>query len=391
MRIALDYTAGIQQEVGVGHYVRSLLNAMLMLDVANTYTLLTSGRPTKERPFPAAPNIHGHKLLLPHRSFNMLWHKIPALLPTQLFTGHIDMYHGLDDVLPPLHKRILKVVTIHNLTFLEHPEYVTPQMATHLRKVIPIALAEANVVVVVSHENARTLLKHYTTPPEKITIIPYGLRPHLRRITDPILRGATTNKFGLKHPLVLGVGALEPRKNQLGLIRAFHQTQHHKHQRPAMLALAGGGGWLGDEAHQLVTDLKLEKKVRFLGRVSDLELAILYSLADVCAFPSFFNNTGLSPLEAMACGAPIIVSNTVCLPEIVGEAALTVNPHEPAELATAIMRLIGDKNLSENLRQQGYTRAQSYTWPKSAKKMLDIYTKLYNGTTDFSGEVVYTQ
>lgn len=391
MRIAFDYTAGIRQEAGIGHYVRSLLEAMLELDTTNAYTLLTSGRPTKERPFPTAANVRGRSLLMPDRYLNIVWYRMRAPLPAQLFTGNVDIYHGPDFVLPPLHKHIRTVVTIHDLAFLKHPEYAAPKLAAYLNKVVPLSIAKANVVATVSHDSAHTLTEHYGVPPEKITVIPNGLRPHFRRITDPLLLGATTNKFGLKHPLVLGVGTLEPRKNHMGLIRAFHQAQSNKRHRPAMLALAGGSGWLYDETRQLVADLKLEKKVRFLGRVNDLELAILYSLADIFVFPSFFEGFGVPPLEAMACGAPVITSNTSSLPEVVGDAALTVNPHEPAEIAAAITRLISDEQLRESLRQQGYARSQLYTWPKSATKMLDIYTKLYNGATDFSSEAVHTQ
>lgn len=390
MRIALDYTAGIRQEAGIGHYVRSLLDAMLAIDTTNEYILLTSGRPSQERPFPTAPNVRGRSLLLPDRYANILWYRMRAILPPHLFSGKIDIYHGPDFVLPLLSKKIRKVVTVHDLAFLKHPEYAAPKLAAYLSKVVPVSVAEADVVAAVSHDSARTLIEHYGTPPEKIVVIPNGLRPHFRRITDPILLGATMNKFGLKHPFVLGVGTLEPRKNHMGLIRAFAQAQSDKRNRPAMLALAGGGGWLYDETKQLVADLKLEKKVRFLGRVSDLELAILYSLADVFAFPSFFEGFGVPPIEAMACGAPVITSNTSSLPEVVGEAALTISPHEPAELAVAITRLIGDEKLREKLRQRGYERAQLYTWPKSAQKMLDVYEKLYNGARNFSDEAVFS-
>ena len=216
-------------------------------------------------------------------------------------------------------------------------------------------------------------------------MVPNGVSAHFKRITDPVLLGATRHKFGLRHPLVLGVGTLEPRKNHIGLIKAFYQAQKKKNG-PAMLALAGGKGWLYEETQQLVEDLKIEKKVRFLGRVSDLELVTLYSLADVFAFPSFFEGFGMPPLEAMACGAPVITSNTSSLPEVTGDAAILVDPHDTNEIANAIARILGDEQLREELRQKGYLQVQHYTWPKAAHKMLSVYQKLYKGVRDFSEE-----
>ena len=157
-----------------------------------------------------------------------------------------------------------------------------------------------------------------------------------------------------------------------------------------MLALAGGKGWLYEETRQVVAELRLEHKVRFLGRVSDLELITLYSIADVFAFPSFFEGFGIPPLEAMACGAPVITSNTSSLPEVVGDAALLVDPYDVNALAHAIMRLLEDTALREELRQKGYQRAQRYSWSASASKMLSVYQKLYGGVTDFANEVAST-
>ncbi len=154
-----------------------------------------------------------------------------------------------------------------------------------------------------------------------------------------------------------------------------------------MLALAGGPGWLYEETQQLVTKLKIEKKVRFLGRVSELELITLYSMADVFAFPSFFEGFGVPPLEAMACGAPVITSNTSSLPEVVGDAALLIDPYNTSELAQAMIRLLEDEKLREELQQKGYARAQLFTWPKSASKMLSVYQQLYDGVTSFTDEV----
>jgi glycosyltransferase involved in cell wall biosynthesis len=390
MRIAFDYTAGIRQEAGIGNYVRSLLAALLAIDTENNYTLITSGRPTRERPFPEAPNVRGRSVFLPDRYLNILWYRWRLPLPASLLTGRVDIYHGPDFVLPPLPRKVRKVVTIHDLAFLEHPEYADPGLVAYLNQAVPASVAAADAVATVSQAAARTLVTHFGTPREKIVIVPNGLRPHFRRITDPVLLGATTHKFGLKHPLVLGVGTLEPRKNHMGLIKAFHRAQADRHNRPAMLALAGGPGWLYDQTRQLVSDLKLDQRVRFLGKVSELELCLLYSLADVFAFPSFFEGFGLPPLEAMACGAPVVTSNTSSLPEVVGDAALTVAPQHTDELARALTRLIGDEQLRATLRQRGYQRAQRYTWPQAARKMLAVYQQLSHGVTpfsDFSDEV----
>jgi glycosyltransferase involved in cell wall biosynthesis len=385
MRIAIDYTAAIRQGAGIGAYVHNLVAALLAQDPSNQYTLLTSGQPTHEHPFPSAPNVRGRSIFIPDRYLNVLWYRWHMPLPATLFAGPTDIYHGPDFVLPPLNKKVHKVVTIHDLAFLEHPEYAVPSLAAYLSKVVPEAVAAADVVATVSSEVSRTLIKHFQTPREKLVVIPNGIAPYFRRISDPLLLNATQHKFGLKHPLVLGVGTLEPRKNHAGLIKAFYAAQKKK-GGPAMLALAGGPGWLYEETRKLVADLKLERKVRFLGRVSDLELITLYSMADVFAFPSFFEGFGIPPLEAMACGAPVITSNTSSLPEVAGDAALLVDPTDTTALAQAIQTLLENEELRSQLVQKGYLQAQKYTWDNSARRMLGVYQRLYNGETDFSDE-----
>ncbi|HXZ03512.1 MAG TPA: glycosyltransferase family 1 protein, partial [Ktedonobacteraceae bacterium] len=327
MRIALDYTAGIRQGAGVGQYVRSLVNAVLEQDASNEYTLLTSGRPTKEHPFPTARNVQGRSIYIPDRYLNILWYRWRVPLYANIFTGPADIYHGLDFGLPPLAGKAHKVVTVYDLAFLQHPETAVPSLAAYLNKVVPDAVATADVVAAISHATKQALIETFRTPPEKITVIPCGIAPHFQRITDPALLEATRRKFDLRCPFVLSVGTLEPRKNHLGLIKAFYEVQQNK-ENPAILAIAGGKGWLYEETQRIVTELKLENKVRFLGRISDLELITLYSLANVFAFPSFFEGFGMPPLEAMACGAPVISSNTSSLPEVTGDAAILVDPHD---------------------------------------------------------------
>src|SRR5579864_2401677 len=141
MRIAIDYTAAIRQGAGVGNYVRSLVDAMLAQDTTNEYTLLTSGRPTRERPFPGGQNVRGRSVLIPDRYLNILWYRWRLPLYANMFTGQIDLYHGPDFVLPPLGNKLRKIVTVHDLAFLQHPEYAAPELAAYLKKVVPEAVA----------------------------------------------------------------------------------------------------------------------------------------------------------------------------------------------------------------------------------------------------------
>src|SRR5215469_8848461 len=160
MHIAIDYTAAIRQGAGVGNYVRSLVDAMLAQDTTNQYTLLTSGRPTRERPFPSGQNVRGRSIFIPDRYLNILWYRWRLPLHATFFTGQIDIYHGPDFVLPPINGKVRKIVTVHDLAFLEHPEYAVPQLAAYLKKVVPEAVAAADVVAAVSRTTGQALIEH---------------------------------------------------------------------------------------------------------------------------------------------------------------------------------------------------------------------------------------
>jgi glycosyltransferase involved in cell wall biosynthesis len=317
---------------------------------------------------------------------NILWYRLRFPLYANLFTGPLDIYHGLDFVLPPLSGRVRKVVTVYDLAFLEHPETAVPSLVAYLNRVVPESVAEADVVAAISHATKQALITHYHVPAEKITVIPCGVGPQFQRISDPVVLEETRRKFSLQQPFVLSVGTLEPRKNHLGLIKAFHECVKRTGSS-ALLAIAGGKGWMYEETQRIVAELGLEDRVRFVGRVSELELLALYSLADIFAFPSFFEGFGIPPLEAMACGAPVITSNTSSLPEVAGDAALLVDPYDIDSMADALQRLLVDEQLREEMRQKGYAQARRYTWSGAAAKMLTVYQQLSQGITSFPDEI----
>lgn len=375
MYIALDYTAGRHQGAGVGQYTRSLVQALLQQESSHQYLLLSSGRPRQAYPFPQASNVRTRSLLIPDRYLTVLWYRLRLPVLANYFTGAVDVYHGLDFVLPPLSRTIRKVVTVHDLAYLEHPETAVPSLAAYLNKAVPDAVARADVVAAVSQATRQALITHYQVPAEKIEVIPCGVGAQFRRLTDADRLEATRRRFELPRPFVLSVGTLEPRKNHLGLIQAFAEVVHSSAQ-PLDLVIAGGRGWMYEQTRQAVAHLKLEERVRFLGRVSEEDLITLYNLAEFFAFPSFFEGFGIPPLEAMACGTPVITSTTSSLPEVVGEAALLVDPHDTGAIAGALRRLWEEESLRQELRQRGYQQVQRYTWSQAAAKMLAVYQQL---------------
>ena len=175
----------------------------------------------------------------------------------------------------------------------------------------------------------------------------------------------------LPRPYVLNVGTLEPRKNLDGLLRAFAQAK--KSGVPHTLVIAGARGWGDSRLAPLLRELGIAGSVIFTGFVEDEDLPYLYAGADFFVYPSFYEGFGIPVLEAMACGTPVIASNTSSIPEVAGDAALLVDPHSDAELSASILRLAGDERLRQELRERGLSRAALFSWEKTVNETLKVY------------------
>src|SRR5258708_300288 len=193
MRIAIDYTTAIGQGAGVGRYVRCLVDALLAQDDRNQYLLLSCEQPTAERPFPSGINVKGRNIFLPDR----YWFRWQLPFYSTYFSGPVDIYHGPNFALPALNTRLRKVVTIHDLSYLKYLQFAASETVAMLNKVVPRAIAAADVISTVSEDACRTLIEHYNVPREKLTVVPNGVGSQFRRITDPILLETTRRKFDL--------------------------------------------------------------------------------------------------------------------------------------------------------------------------------------------------
>lgn len=378
MRIAIDYTAALQQRAGIGRYTRGLVQSLSQLDANSEYVLLVSGRSYQENRIPPlSPNFRLKYLPLSHRWTTALWHRLRLPIPADLFTGRVDLFHSPDFVLPPL-RRGKKILTIHDLSFYRYPQGAEPSLLWYLKGAVPRSVTRADFIFADSQCTKKDLVEILNVPQEKVAVIYPGVDARFRPDDDHRYQTILRAKYGLESPFILSVGTIEPRKNYPRLIQAF-QLLRAEYKIPHQLIIVGGRGWLFHDIYQEVERLGIGDSVRFLGYVPEEDLRALYRGAEVFAFPSHYEGFGLPPLEAMACGVPTVVSNTSSLPEVVGDAALMVSPDDIKGLAEALYRLLSDDALRAELRKEGLEQAQKFSWEKTGEDVLAHYRRIAGG------------
>jgi glycosyltransferase involved in cell wall biosynthesis len=295
------------------------------------------------------------------------------LLPLELAAVDLDVLHS-PDFIPPFRRNCKSVITIHDLNFLLYPHFLTPQSASYYGQ-IDQAVRKCDQIIAVSESTKRDIVRLTGAPENKITVVYEAAHPIFRRLEDQALLAEVKERLGIDRDYVLFVSTIEPRKNVPTLLDAFKRLLDN-YKPPVNLVLAGAKGWLFDEVFSLVEKLDLQGRVQFVGRVSLEDLLGLYNAATVLVHPAFYEGFGLPPLEAMACGTPVIVSNTSALPEIVGDAAMLVDPTDVDSMAVAIWRVLCDESLQREMREKGLRRARRFSWKKAALQTLNIYHRL---------------
>ncbi len=406
LRIGLDYTPAIRQRAGIGRYTRGLVQALAALDRQNEYVLLEVGRrksgiresgnqEDRENTFP--PNFHHRPLLLSERTMAIIWHRLRLPLPVDLFTGEVDLFHSPDFLLPPLrHGRA--ILTVHDLSFRRRPECADAALAAYLNRAVPLSIQRAHLVLADSLSTKADLVGLLGVPAAKIEVLYPGVGDAYQPVRDAATLAAVRQKYSLPDNFVLFVGTIEPRKNLVTLLQAWAKViadcpEAWGHARPRLqiadceianrksqignwaLVIAGGRGWLYEETFATVERLGLSGDVVFLGYVPEADLPSLYSLARLFVFPSLYEGFGLPPLEAMACGTPVVCAHTSSLPEVAGDAALLVDPLDADGLAAAMQQALGDEGLRARLVERGLRQAARFTWRAAAQQLLAIYER----------------
>jgi glycosyltransferase involved in cell wall biosynthesis len=365
MRFAVDAHAIGRHLTGNEVYVRSLLGAFAAIDKESEFLAYVSG-PDGEARIPSrfqTRQIAANPFI-----------RLGFDLSRQLKRDRPDLLHV--QYTAPLFCPVPTVVSVHDVSFLEHPEYFKRTRAMQLGITVAQSVKRASRIVTGSEFARDSIVKAYQLPPEKIVVVPDAASPSFRSVNRDAARRKTVSRFHLKGPYVLSVGDLQPRKNQLGLIKAFARLVTDQPQLKQDLVFAGKDAWYGSRVREAARESGVEGRIHFLGFVTDDELLQLYNACDCFAFPSFYEGFGIPVLEAMACGRAVICSNASSIPEVADGAALLFNPHNTDEIVSALFDVLRDGELRARMERLGIQRASHFTWQKTAEMTLDVYREV---------------
>lgn len=369
MRIGVDYTAAVRQKAGIGRYARELFKHLGKIDQQNFYILMVP-RDAALHPLPS--NFRYLRLPFSERLMYIFWQRLRVPIPVEAFTGPLRLFHSPDFVLPPL-ALTPSILTIHDLSFLKLPECFTSNLLRYLSQAVPRSIKKADFILADSGNTRKDLLELMGVPLDKIEILYAGVGENFKPSNGEKAR----TRYGLPQRFILSLGTLEPRKNFPRLIRAFAMLKENlKPGNDLKLVIAGRKGWLFEVIFRAVEECGLEGEVIFPGYVEEEDLPSLYSAAELFVYPSLYEGFGLPPLEAMACGVPVVASEAPPLPEVLGDAALFFSPYNVEAMASAMEKALLDKELRRKLREKGFTQSSIFSWDKSARKLLEIYRRL---------------
>jgi len=320
---------------------------------------------------PEVPGIRWVRTSWPtHQPFvRILWEQL--VLPLRLARGSWELLHAMAFV-APLAARLPVVVTVYDLSFLLYPEAFRTANRLYLRMFARWTCRRAAGILAISQAAREDLIRRWGLPPERITVAYPGVDPRFRPLPAEEV-AAFRARRGLPERFILYVGTLEPRKNLGVLLEAIARLSP-----PVPLILVGGKGWKPAFLPRL-RELEREGRARWVGFIPDEELPLWYNAATVFAYPSRYEGFGMPPLEAMACGTPVIAARAASLPEVVGEAGLLVDPMDGEAWTEGLSTLLWDEALREALRARGLARAARFTWEATAAATVRLYRRLLSG------------
>jgi glycosyltransferase involved in cell wall biosynthesis len=350
-----------QRETGNESYAVNLLTALATGWPEDSYEVLT----------PSVARLESAVQLPPNARATRVWPgwsplRITVSIPARALLNKADVLHMTTYITPPL-PFTPTVVTVHDLSYLVYPQAFSPRVRTVLTTLVPLSVRRAARVIAVSEHTKKDLIRFYGLAPEKIAVTP--LAPGPAFVEMPQAADAQLPP-GVTEPFLLAVGNLEPRKNLIRLLEAFSLIVREGFEGQLVLVGKGSG------AESILTKARqhgVESKIVLTGYVTERDLVLLYNRARVFVYPSLYEGFGLPPIEAMACGCPVVASSTSVLPETLGDAAILVDPESVDDIVRGMGAVLSTDGLALSLKQKGIERARSFTWHETAARTRSVY------------------
>lgn len=368
MKIAID--ARKWRDYGIGTYVRNLVRHLAHLDRETTYFLLCNPadesvlRDLAANFVPVVDDSDGYSV------------KEHVSIPRKLHRRGVDLFHSPHYVLPLLRRR-KSVVTIHDCIHLLFPEYLPSFAYQYAKLMMGSAIHRSSLVFTVSEASRRDILQFYPeADPDRLQVVPNAIDESLLAHPGEEEMERVKERYQIRGRFVLYAGNIKPHKNLDRLISAFGLLKQKAGHEDVKLLIIGDEINKYPSLRRRVEGAGVRQDVRFFGFVPEQTLAALYRLASAFAFPSLYEGFGLPPLEAMACGTPVVTSNMSSIPEVVGDAAVLVDPYDVAAIADGLERVLGDTALRERLIARGLERAQSFSWERSVRAIHAGYMRV---------------
>ena len=375
MRIVVDARKASRQNYGIGTYIRRLGEACARLSPSDDFVFLgeTDRTDGKGMPRDVARISDNNVTWEPNSSANYGLRELVSV-SWQVRNLGGDVFHAPHYVYP-LMLPCPGVVTIHDCIHLRFPQQF-PKLGSnsYARMMIRRAVARSDRVLTVSEATRADLVDLVDADPSKIEVIRHGCDPYFLEAVDDLELSNVAEKYSLDRPFLLSVTNIKPHKNLKRLLESFGQLRRDYDDLD--LVIAGGDFSQHPELQAACKSYGIEDRVKPLGFRPKKELRALYSLARIFVFPSLYEGSGLPPLEAMACGTPVVASDNSAIPEIVGRNGLLVNPYRVDAITDAIRSLLEDSSLRDALGAQGKLRAKEFDWDKSARRVLDVYREV---------------
>ncbi|HEY7660260.1 MAG TPA: glycosyltransferase family 1 protein [Actinomycetota bacterium] len=372
----IDLSAAAQERAGLGRYAASLAEAMLAQGAALSAFVSDPSDSRLRPPLSELPmRTVGWSRPRWRLEAGMSYAGSPSI--DRALQG-VRLFHATDHLLPRL-SRAASVFTLHDTAYLgpSAGRYHLARNRWFLRTMMPRFLNRADRIITPSEHTRRDALRHYRLDPAKIEVIPEGVDDRFHPGLPAETVSAIRERYRLPDRFVLCVGTIEPRKNLTTLLDAYAELR--RDHPDVGLVLAGGLGWMVDDVIARVRSLRLERDVRLTGYVPDDEVPAVMNAADAFAYPSEYEGFGLPPLEAMACGVPVICSDATSLPEVVGDGGIQVPPHDVGAWVRALRRVLEDEEVAAALRAKGPARAARFTWTEAASRTIEVYRSVTAG------------